>query len=278
MNDFGDLKKIAKLIRQDIFKTAYAGGTGHIAPAFSLAEIMATLYFGGVLRCDPQNSKNPGRDRLILSKGHACLALYVALCQAGFFPSSELGTYCLPGSRLGGHPKAGDLPGVEASTGALGHGLSFGLGVAMAGKMNLRDYRVYVILGDGECQEGSVWEAAMSAAHWKLDNLTAIIDHNKLQAMDRLENILDIAPLAEKWRAFGWHVEEVDGHDIANLKCAFDANASGRPKAIIAHTVKGKGVSFMENIPLWHFRFPNEDELEILLDELEMTREELRQQ
>jgi transketolase len=170
-----------------------------------------------------------------------------------------------------------ELPGVEASTGALGHGLSFGLGIALAGKLDARDYRVYVIVGDGECQEGSIWEAAMSAVRWKLENLTVIVDHNKLQAMDRLENILDISPLGEKWKAFGWQTEEVDGHDLSELRGAFASHVSGKPKAIIAHTVKGKGVSFMENVPLWHFRFPNEEELVILLGELGMTREDLAQ-
>jgi transketolase len=275
MKNFDGLSKEANSIRKGIFKTAWAGKTGHIAPAFSLAEIMATLYFGEVLRYNPANPWDAGRDRLILSKGHACLALYVALAKAGFFPAAELRTFCLPGSRLGGHPKIQEVPGVEASTGALGHGLSFGLGMALAGKMDSMDYRVYVILGDGECQEGSVWEAAMSAPQFKLDNLTAIIDHNKLQAMDRLENILSIAPLGEKWRSFGWHVENVDGHSTSSLKAALDADTSGRPKAIIANTVKGKGVSFMENVPLWHFRFPNDKELEILLRELDMTKEEL---
>jgi transketolase len=269
------LPHIAKALRRDIFKTAYASKTGHIAPAFSMAEIITSLYFGGVLRYDPNNPDEPSRDRLILSKGHACLALYAALARAGFFPAEELKTFCLPGSRLGGHPKMHEIPGVEASTGALGHGLSFGLGIALAGKLDSRDYHVYVILGDGECEEGSIWEAAMSAAHFKLDNLTVIVDHNKLQAMDRIENILDITPLGEKWRAFGWQVEEVDGHDMDQLLAAFDVPSSGKPKAIIAHTIKGKGVSFMENVPLWHFRFPNEEELDILLRELCMNREEL---
>ena len=270
-----NLEDVSNKLRRDIFKTAWASKTGHIAPAFSLAEIMAVMYFGGVLRHNPQNPDDPARDRFILSKGHACLALYATLANAGYFRLSELKTFCLPGSRLGGHPKMKEIPGVEASTGALGHGLAFGVGIALAGKLDSMDYKVYVVLGDGECQEGSVWESAMSAPHLKLDNLTVIVDHNKLQAMDRLENILDIMPLGEKWGAFGWHVEEPAGHDMPRLKAAFGVETHGKPKAIIAHTTKGKGVSFMENVPLWHFRFPDEKELGVLLKELSMTEEDL---
>lgn len=261
-----NLKERAAILRQDIFTTALAGKTGHIAPAFSCVEIFAALYFGGILKYDPMKI-SADRDRVILSKGHACLALYAALANAGFFAREELLTFCCSGSRLGGHPKLGDITGVEASTGALGHGLSFGIGIALAGLLDSIDYHVYVILGDGECQEGSVWEGAMSAPALGLKNLTVVVDHNKLQAMDRLNNIVEIAPLADKWRAFGWQVEEVDGHNLEELLSAFNGHQSA-PKAIIAHTVKGKGVSFMEDVPLWHFRFPNESELEIARKEL----------
>lgn len=267
--------QIAKEIRKDIFKTAYFAGGGHIPSSLSMTDIITTLYFGDILRYDPNNPDWKERDKFILSKGHACLALYATLSKAGYFNESELKTCCKIGSSFGGHPKMKEIPGVEASTGALGHGLSFGIGIALTNKLDKRDSKVYVMLGDGECQEGSIWEGVMSAANYNLDNLTVIVDHNKLQAMDELESILKMAPLAEKWKAFGWNVEEIDGHNIDAIYKALTTKEEGKPKVIIAHTIKGKGVSFMENVPIWHYRMPNEEELKVLMKELDLSRQEL---
>ena len=254
---------------------AHRAKGAHLGGAFSAADIIATLYFGGVLRHDPKDPSWEGRDVFILSKGHACYALYAALAMAGYFPEEELWTAGKPGSRLGGHPKLHEIPGVEASTGALGHGLSFAIGIAYADKVDGRSSHVYVLLGDGECQEGSVWEGALSAPALGLDNVTAIVDHNELQAMDALDAIVPMRPFAEKWRAFGWDVQEIDGHDPAQIEEALRSRAEGRPTVVIAHTVKGKGVSFMEGQPLWHFRMPNEEELPILMEELGLGEADL---
>ncbi|MCR5346930.1 MAG: transketolase [Fretibacterium sp.] len=270
-----ELESIAKEIRKEIYKIAHHAGGGHMGGAFSVADILATLYFGGVLRYDPQKPDWEDRDKFILSKGHSCYALYAVLARAGFFSEKELRYAGKPGSSLGGHPKLREIPGVEASTGALGHGLSFAIGIACADKIDGRDSHVYVVLGDGECQEGSVWEGALSAPTLGLDNLTAVVDHNKLQAMDALENIVHMKPFAEKWRAFGWNVMEIDGHDHAQIREALLARADGRPAVVIANTVKGKGVSFMENKPIWHFRMPNDKELPMLMEELGLTEAEL---
>lgn len=269
------LENISRELRKLIYQTAHHAGGGHMGGAFSAADIIAVLYFGGVLRYDPKHPDWEDRDKFILSKGHACYALYAALAKAGYFPEAELRRVGRPGSPFGGHPKLRDIPGVEASTGALGHGLSFGIGVAYADRADARDCRVYVLLGDGECQEGSVWEGALSAPALGLDNLTAIVDHNKLQAMDALENIIPMSPFGEKWRAFGWNVIEIDGHDHGQIREALLARAEGRPTLVVAHTVKGKGVSFMEGKPIWHYRMPNEEELPMLMRELELTEVDL---
>lgn len=270
--DYHRLTEIAAEIRRSTMKMAIKAGGSHIAPSFSAVEILTALYFGEVLRYDPQNPQKAERDRFILSKGHASAAFYAVLAKAGYFDEAVLDSYCQAGTILGGHPNMHAIPGVEASTGALGHGFPFAVGIALAGKMDRRDYRVFVLLGDGECQEGSVWEAALFAAHQRLGKLTAIIDYNKLQAMDRLENIVGLEPFAEKWRVFGWDVSEVDGHDpaalIDQLKVVKDSHDS--PRLIMAHTIKGKGVSFMENVPIWHFRLPNEQELAIVRRELNL--------
>lgn len=270
-----ELESTAREIRKTIYKIAHHAGGGHMGGAFSATDIIATLYFGDVLRYDPQTPDWEDRDKFILSKGHACYALYAALARAGYFPEEELRRVGRPGSRFGGHPKLHEIPGVEASTGALGHGLSFAIGIAYADKADGRDSHVYALLGDGECQEGSVWEGALSAPMLGLDNLTAVIDYNKLQAMDALENIVRMRPFAEKWRAFGWNVTEIDGHDCAQIREALLTRAKGRPTAVIANTVKGKGVSFMENEPIWHFRMPNKEELPVLMEELGLTEAEL---
>jgi len=277
-SDIDLLYRRARKARQDIFKMAYKAGGGHIAPAFSAVEILTTLYFGGVLNYDANNPQKEQRDRFIMSKGHASAALYAVLAQAGFWEEEELYGFCQDGSRLGGHPNMRELPGVEATTGALGHGLGFASGIAMAGKLNNQEYQVFVLLGDGECQEGSIWEAALFAASQKLDKLTVILDYNKLQAMDKLDNIIKMEPFMDKWKAFGWAVQEVDGHDIPALINALKPNPNHSPRIIIAHTIKGKGVSFMEGVPIWHFRLPDEEELKIVLDELEMDMQELMEQ
>lgn len=270
-----DLEMTAADIRKKIFKTAYHAGGGHMGSAYSMVEIITTLYFDEVLKYRAAEPDWEGRDYFILSKGHACYALYAALAKAGYFEEKELWTVGKPGSAFGGHPKLHEIPGVEASTGALGHGLSFGIGIALAQKQDQKSNHVYVVLGDGECQEGSIWEAALSAPSLGLDNLTVIIDHNKLQAMDQLENIVHMKPFHDKWRAFGWNVLEIDGHAMPQVKEALLSHKQNQPTVIIANTIKGKGVSFMEGIPIWHYRMPDEEELSILMEELGLTKEEL---
>ncbi len=270
-----NLKDTAQTIRQLIMKTAYWGGSGHIAPALSMADIVTVLYFDNVLQYDAKNPQWEDRDIFILSKGHACLALYSALALAGFFPKEELRTFLHEGSMLGGHPNMHYVPGIEASTGALGHGLLFAVGIAIADKMDGRHNHVYVVTGDGEWQEGSMWEGLMSAVYHKLDNLTVIIDHNKFQAMDTVESILGFHDFSSKIKSFGAAVKEIDGHDHPSIRQALLARESGKPFFIVANTIKGKGISFMEGKPLWHMRMPNPEELEIALHDLGMTKEEL---
>ena len=270
--DVSNPKVLAWLIRRHGLEMTHISRGSHIGAIFSLAEIMATLY-AKVLNVNPGQPKMPSRDRLILSKGHAGAAVYAALAETGFFPVEELSTHYANGSRLSGHVSHKGVPGVEFSTGSLGHGLPVAAGMALAAKKDNADHRVYVVMGDGECDEGSVWEAALQAHQYKLDNLVAVIDHNRMQSLDFCENTLALAPFAEKWRAFGWHAIEVDGHDTDALQAAFaEAKAqrgSGKPTVIIAVTVKGKGVSFMENNILWHYRTPQGEEYEAALAELE---------
>lgn len=275
MADIERIEKIAGDIRKKIYQIAHKAGGGHIASAFSMADIISVLYFGDVLKYDASNPAWESRDKFILSKGHAAYALYAALAIAGYFPEEELWRVGKPGSKFGEHPKLHDIPGVEASTGALGHGLSFAIGIAYANKVDDRESHVYVVLGDGECQEGSVWEGALSAPTLKLGNLTVIVDHNKLQAMDDLENIVHMKPFADKWKAFGWNVVEIDGHNYVEIREALLFRKADVPTLVIANTVKGKGVSFMENVPIWHYRMPNEKELPILMKELDLTEEDL---
>jgi len=266
-----NLKAKADNLRKRVFALLCEAGGGHIPSCLSIIEILTALYFE-VLQLSPERPEDPCRDRFILSKGHAGAALYVTLADRGFIKNDTLKSYARPGSPLGGHPDMLKVPGIEASTGALGHGLSLGAGMALAGRLNGRDYRVFVLMGDGECQEGSIWEAAMFAAHQKLDKLIAIIDANGLQAMDRLEDIVDLEPLLDKWRAFGWEVRETDGHDPTALAETLE-NAPwqvGRPSLLVARTTKGKGIPFMENIPIWHYRMPNEKELDIAKQSLSL--------
>lgn len=275
MTDLQELINKAEEVRKWIYIIAHHAGGGHMGAAFSMADIITTLYFGDVLKYDPKNPEWEERDRFVLSKGHACYALYAVLAKAGYFEKSELRNVGKPVSKFGGHPKINEIPGVEASTGALGHGLSFTIGMALAHKIDNKENHFYVMLGDGECQEGSIWEGALSAPTMQLDNLTVIVDHNKLQAMDSLESIVRMMPFADKWRDFGWNVLEIDGHDIDQIRKALLTRKKDIPTVIIANTVKGKGVSFMEGVPIWHYRMPNETELPILMKDLKLTQEEL---
>ncbi|MDE6052747.1 MAG: transketolase [Lachnospiraceae bacterium] len=271
------IEEIAKDIRKTIYKIAHHAGGGHMGAAFSMTDIISVLYFDNVLKFDADNPDWEDRDKFILSKGHACYALYAVLAKAGYFSEEELWHVGKPGSRFGGHPKMHEIPGVEASTGALGHGLSFAIGIAYANKVDHRDSHVYVVLGDGECQEGSIWEGALSAPTLELDNMTVIVDHNKLQAMDELESIVCMRPFADKWKAFGWNVVEIDGHDYDEIKEALLTRVTRKPILVVANTIKGKGVSFMENVPIWHYRMPNDEELPILFDDLGFTEEERKE-
>jgi transketolase len=259
----------ANRIRRAALTMIHRAGTGHAGGDLSAADILATLYFA-VLKLDPNEPKTPQRDRFILSKGHCSGALYATLAEAGFFPREELETYMQPLSRLNGHPNCVKIPGVETNTGPLGHGLPVAVGTAIASKLDDATWRTFVLTGDGELQEGSNWEAAMSAAHYELDNLTVIVDRNRLQQGDRTENTVRLEPLAEKWRAFGWAVAEVDGHDYNALLDAFVRLplTPGKPNCLIAHTHKGKGVSFMEDQVGWHHRVPTAAELSLALQEL----------
>lgn len=245
----------SKHLRTLIVQALEGGGRGHLGSSMSLVEILRVL-FDSYLRYKPTEPKWNKRDRLILSKGHGCLALYALLADKEFISESELSTFCKSDSRLGGHPERDKIPGIEASTGALGHGLSMGVGIALASKIRKEDYRVVVIVGDGEINEGSVWEAAMSAAKHQLSNLTVIIDYNKLQSYGPTREVLDLEPLTEKWRSFGFEVGEVDGHDVNALEQLTERiplNIS-KPTAIICHTIKGKGFPFAENKAEWHHK------------------------
>ena len=251
-------EQLAWLIRRHGVEMTHLSGGSHIASILSVADIIAVLY-SDVLIYDSQDPKMPERDRFILSKGHAGAAIYAALAESGFFDPEQLKTHYQNGSILSGHVSHKGVPGVEFSTGSLGHGLPVAAGMAQAAKMDGREHRVYVVLGDGECDEGSVWEAALFANHFGLNNLVAIVDHNKMQSLDFCENTLKLSPFAEKWRSFGWNALQVDGHDHNALRTAFDeAKRSEKPTVIIADTVKGKGISFMEFDILWHYRFPHD--------------------
>jgi transketolase len=249
------LDRRSKDLRRLVVRALDGGGRGHVGSSMSLIEILRVLY-DDVLRFRPSEPKWPDRDRMILSKGHGCLALYVMLVDKGFIEAEALDTFCRRDSILGGHPEAGKIPGVEASTGALGHGLSVGLGMALAVRAQKRDSRVFVVMGDGEINEGSVWEAAMCAGKHRLANLTAIIDYNKIQSAGPTREIQDLEPLADKWRAFGFVPREIDGHDVGALRTVFRQLpfAADKPSAIICHTVKGKGIPFAENDPNWHHK------------------------
>jgi transketolase len=263
------IRQKALWMRRTAFRMVHDAQLGHPGGDFSATDIMATLYFG-VLRYDPANPSMVDRDRFIMSKGHATGALYTALCAAGYFPESWLSTYMQPKSMLNGHPNRNYLPGVETNTGPLGHGFPVALGIAIAGKLAGLSYRTFVLTGDGELQEGSNWEAAMSAGNRKLRNLTLIVDRNRLQQGMGTEDTNGLDPLDDKFRAFGWHVEMVDGHDPEALLAVLSASPEARekPLCVIANTIKGKGVSFMENQASWHHGVPNREQFEIAMKEL----------
>ena len=245
-----------------------SAGSGHPGGSLSAIDIITTLYFK-VLRHRPTDPEWSDRDRFILSKGHAAPALYAALARTGYFPIEELTTLRQLGARLQGHPEKGRLPGIEASTGSLGQGLSIGAGMALAGRLDQKNYRVYVLMGDGEVNEGQVWEAALFAAHYKIDSLTAILDCNRQQLDGWTKEIMNIDPIAEKWRSFGWHLIEIDGHDFNAILSAFsEAQTAGKPTLILAHTTKGKGVSFMENNLEFHGMAPTPEQFQTAMAEL----------
>lgn len=270
-----ELERMAVTIRCDIIEMIATAQAGHPGGSLSAADIVTALYFR-VMRLDPQNPEWPDRDRFILSKGHACPVWYAALAERGYFDRAHLGTLRRLDSILQGHPDMRKTPGIDMTTGSLGQGLSAGLGMALSGKLRQKDYHVWVIIGDGETQEGSVWEAAMAAARWKTDNLTAILDRNHLQNDGCVDEQMPIEPLADKWRAFGWHVIEIDGHDMGQIVEALDTakTIKGQPTILIAHTVKGKGVSFMENIVDWHGKAPCEEEAACALVEIRSCLDE----
>ena len=267
---------VSKQLRKQIFLAAYGAGVGHLASAFSAVEIIQTLYLDGVMKVDATNPNWEGRDYFILSKGHGSLALYAILAEMGFFPKSELLRFCQPDGMLGGEPHCAETPGIEASTGSLGHGLSIATGMAIALKNDDMPNHVYVLVGDGECQEGSIWEAVTTGAAFKLDNLTVIIDSNRLQKMDFIKNIVGNSDLFRQFAAFGWQVKTVDGHDRLAIRSVItSAWETGKPRCVIAETIKGKGLTIMENQPSWHWRMPNKKELKVFIDELGVTQEEL---
>lgn len=270
-SDAAGLDSRSMALRKEIVRMLSHSRRGHLGAAFSLVEILRVLY-DDVLRCDPARPDWPDRDRFILSKGHGCLALYVLLAEKGFFPRDELDRFCKHDGLLGGHPDARKIPGVETSTGSLGHGLPVGLGMALHARMAKRDHRIFVVMGDGECNEGSVWEAAMSAGKHRLQQLTALIDYNKLQSYGPTAEVQDLEPFADKWRSFGFSVREVDGHDVFALRAALSALPfeKGRPNAVICHTVKGKGVPLTEGNLAWHHKSKiSDEELRLLYDGIE---------
>jgi len=264
-----DLEGKARRIRKHIIKMIYTAGSGHPGGSLSATDIMTALYFKQ-MNIRPAEPKWEDRDRFVLSKGHAAPALYACLAEAGYFPVADLCTLRQIGSKLQGHPDMRKTPGVEASTGSEGQGLSMGIGMALAGKLDRKQYRVYVMLGDGELDCGQIWEAAMSAAFFKVDNLVAIVDRNKLQLDGPTESIMSLEPLPDKWKAFGWHVIEANGHDVRDILGTLDQakEIKGKPTVIIAHTVKGKGVSFMEGAVGFHGKAPNKEQYEQAMKEL----------
>lgn len=264
-----ELENISKLIRRDIVTMLTESASGHPGGSLSIADIMAVLFFDE-MNIDPKDPKNPDRDRFVLSKGHAAPALYSALARKGYFEVEELLTLRKIDSRLQGHPNMNDLPGIDMSTGSLGQGISAAVGMALAGKLDKKDYRVFTILGDGELEEGQVWEAAMSGAHYKLDNLTAFVDNNGLQIDGNIEDVMNPGPIDKKFEAFGWNVIKINGHDYDEIRDAIKKakETKGQPTVVVCSTIKGKGVSFMENEAGWHGNAPNKEQCEQALKEI----------
>ena len=267
MNDY---KNFAKEIRKDILKMHFLSKESHVGSALSCADIVAVLY-AGILHVNPQNPLDENRDRFILSKGHAVACLYSALAQKGFLPREMLDTFCQDGSHLPGHSTKQSVPGVEVSTGGLGHGLPMGIGMALAAKKDHKNHRIFVLMSDGECNEGTTWESALFAAHHGLDNLVAIIDKNGQQGLGKTKDIMNMEPFAGKWESLGWQAKEIDGHNYDAIEKALQTIPlqKGKPTVIIANTIKGKGVSFMEDSVDWHYKNPNEQQYKAALLELE---------
>ena len=269
MESMARLREICKDVRADIVRMTAAAGSGHPGGSLSAVEAMTVLYFN-VMNHRPAEPEWPDRDRFFLSKGHACPVLYSVMARSGYFPVEELLTLRKCGTRLQGHPSCKTLPGIEVSSGSLGQGLSIANGFALSAKINRKDYRAYCLMGDGELQEGQIWEAIMTAAHYKLDNVCAIVDYNGLQIDGDVEKVMGLAPLQQKWESFNWNVIEADGHDLTALQAAYDsaARTKGKPSVIIMKTIKGKGISFMENVAGWHGKAPNSEELRQALAEI----------
>ena len=269
-----DLERLANRLRRRDLQAVFEAGAGHIGGEMSVMDILTALYFH-ILSVDPESPLDPDRDRLVLSKGHTANALYVVLAERGFIPKEEVSTFLKPMSRLNGHPNRTKVPGVETNTGPLGHGLPVAVGMAKAAKLDAAAWRTFVITGDGEMQEGSNWEAIMAAAQFGLDNLTLIIDHNRLQQGARLEDTNNLAPFAPKLEAFGWAVDEIDGHDMPAILAALspDAVTPGKPRCVVAHTNKGQGISFMSDNVAWHHKVPNAEQYSQAMRELEGAAE-----
>ena len=264
-----DYEMLATRIRAHVLRMTHRAKSAHVGSSLSIADLLAVLY-GGILRVDPHRPDWADRDRFILSKGHGSAAIYATLAERGFFPKEWLDTFYQNGSHLAGHITHHGVPGVEASTGSLGHGLPIGNGMAMAAKHDGQSYRVFIILSDGDCDEGSTWEAALFASHHKLDNVVAIVDFNKVQGFGTVKEVLNLEPLAGKWQAFGWAVREIDGHNLKQIESTLRSVPfqAGQPSCIVAHTIKGKGVSFMENQVAWHYKSPDDEQLRQALAEL----------
>jgi transketolase len=266
-DDLLHYEEISRKVRKVVLDIIYKSKSPHIGSSFSIAEILVALYYK-VLNISPDDTHNPDRDRFILSKGHACPTLYAVLAERGFLSNDDLKGFAVNGGTLEQHPSMDLSRGIEVSTGSLGHGLSIGAGMALAGLNDSKRYEVYVILGCGELNEGSVWEAIMFAGQHRLNNLVALVDYNKIQAMGHTRDIIDLEPLGEKWKSFGWDVQEIDGHNFEQIFKSLNSLSSEKPNVIILHTIKGKGVSFMEDRLLWHYRTPDDKEYKLALREL----------
>jgi transketolase len=268
-----DLLEMACRIRRHTIEMTHTAKASHVGSSLSIVKLLVVLY-KKILRIDPSKPEWPNRDCFILSKGHGCAAYYAVLAEVGFFPTDWLQSFYQNGSRLAGHVTHAQIPGVEISTGSLGHGLSIATGMAYAAKLSGRSQRIFCMLSDGECDEGSVWEPAMFASHYRLDNLITIVDYNKIQSLGTVKEVMGLEPFGDKWQAFGWTVREIDGHDIKEIETNLKSIPfqQAKPSCIIAHTIKGKGISFMENRLLWHYRSPQDEEFEAALRELETAQ------